>query len=351
MIEEPLIEVPCPVCSSQVFQVIFRAQEVRAHLAYLRRFHRRRLNGDSSAALADRAEFTQDYATDIVACDACGLVLRNPRPPAEAIEAAYIHDCYGSPRLEALFQAQLELYRRKIPHLERWLRPPGSRRTARIRVLEVGSFVGGFLAATREAGWESLGVDPGEEVDAFCRTRGLPVFPGTLASLQPEDLPPGWEPGGVDCVAIWNTFDQLPQPGATLAAARRLLRPGGVLALRVPDGDYFRWTAAGIRRPARPLGGLLRRLLAWNNLLGFPYLHGYSARTLDRLLSPHGMQRLSVRADTLCRLADEQTRLWARWEERGVKLLCRIAAGLLSVPCPGRRPAAPWLDAYYRLPA
>lgn len=337
MIAESWVEVRCAVCGGAEQAVICPAREVRAQLAYLRRFHRRRLRaGVGRAALAERAEFTQEYVTDVVACRRCGLVFRNPRPSAAAIRRAYARDQYGQPRLETLFAAQQGLSRSKARALARWLPP-------RARVVEVGSFVGGFLAAGRERGWEMLGVDPGEEVDAFCTARGLPVFRGALADVPvPED--------SVDCVAIWNTFDQLPDPQPVLAAARRLLRPGGVLALRVPNGACFLWATAAMRRLPHPLAGWLRAAMAWNNLLAFPYLYGYSVPTLDRLLVEHQFSPLSVRADTLARLADGQTKAWAAWEERGLKLLCRVMARVEAHRPGSELGLAPWVDIYAKKP-
>ncbi|HEU4754922.1 MAG TPA: methyltransferase domain-containing protein, partial [Armatimonadota bacterium] len=304
MVAEPLVRVQCAVCAGEERELLCSAAEVCVQLEYLHRFHRRRLRATAAHTLADRADFTQDYATDIVACAACGLVFRSPRPPDDAIARAYAQDQYGRERLDALFEAQVELYRPKARALRRRL-PAGA------RVIEVGSFVGGFLAAGREQGWEMLGVDPGREVDTFCAERGLPVFSGTLPQLGSEQLPVGWQPGSVDCVAVWNAFDQLPHPEPTLRAARRLLRPGGLLALRVPNGECFRLATRRMRQLPKPAAGWLRALLAWNNLLAFPYLYGYSVRTLDWLLSWPGFRRVDRRADTLCRLSDELTRPWA----------------------------------------
>src|SRR5437879_6456496 len=108
MVAEPLVEVTCAVCGSESHQVICAAGEVAAHLEYLRWFHRRRLRAGPGGrpprdALEERAEFTQDYATDVVACDVCGLVFRSPRPTAAAIRRAYQRDHYARERLEALF--------------------------------------------------------------------------------------------------------------------------------------------------------------------------------------------------------------------------------------------------------
>ena len=339
MITEPFVEVRCAVCAGDRYELICSSREIRAHLEYLRRFHLRRLRSGEGVhlhALADRAEFTQDYATDIVACADCGLLFRNPRPPASSVADAYARDEYGEQRLRALFDAQRELFNRKARRLARWF--PIARD---LRVVEVGSFVGGFLAAAGKRGWQAIGVDPGEEVTEFSRRQGLDVFRGTLAGAPIR-------PRSVDCVAVWNTFDQLPNPEPTIAAARRLLRPGGILALRVPNGDCFRLAVGWLKghRLPRLLGGWVRAALAWNNLLAFPYLHGYSVRTLDWLLAWHGLRRIAVHGDTLARLADAKTRPWASWEERMIKMACRAAASLGGVAS-GRAPLAPWIDVYY----
>jgi SAM-dependent methyltransferase len=335
MFAESLVAVRCAVCGSARHEIVCSASEIRAQIGYLRWFHRRRLRGDAPAsALADRAEFTQDYATDLVACTGCELLYRSPRPSDEAIRQAYALDRYGQERLESLFQSQLAFFRPRARALARWL-PPGA------RVVEVGSFVGGFLAAGRERGWAMLGVDPGQEVDEFSRQRGLDVFRGMLS-----EAPLG--PGEVDCVAVWNTFDQLPDPEPTLEAARRLLRPGGLLALRVPNGECYRRSLPWMRRLSSPLAGWLRAALAWNNLLAFPYVNGYTVECLDRLLVRHRLERISVRPDTLPRLSDAQSKRWAVGEEIALKWFGRLVARLDAALPESRLSLAPWFEAYYR---
>src|SRR5438105_770239 len=126
MLSAPLVDARCGVCAAEARAVICSEAEVRSHLEYLQRFHGRRLRsrpgGNPSAeALADRASFTQSYATNIVRCVDCGAIYRHPRPPAEAILRAYAKDRYGRERLEGLFGAQAELYRPKAQRLRKWL--------------------------------------------------------------------------------------------------------------------------------------------------------------------------------------------------------------------------------------
>ena len=333
----PSIITPCVICGGQTFVVICPAKEVAAHLQYLRQFHRRRLRSVSGEVFADRATFTQDYVTDIVTCEYCGLLFRAPRPSTQAITAAYQHDHYGRARLSTLFAAQLRSYRPKARVLRRWLP-----RDRRVRILEIGSFVGGFLAAGQEYGWEMLGIDPGIEVDAFCRERGLSVFSGTLPDLSVT-------PNSADGVAIWNTFDQLPDPVVTIKTVCQLLKPGGLLVIRVPNGECFRWATAQLRSLPRPLTGWLRVILAWNNLLAFPYLYGYSVRTLNRLLSGYGFTPIAAQYDTLMPLADQHTKAWATIEERLLKYLCVLAARIEQLRPANPIRIVPWVDVYYRL--
>lgn len=329
----------CPVCGATARRTVAQADTIDAQLAWLEDFHRRRLKPAArarrEAALEDRASFTQDDPRAVVGCRSCGLVFRHPRRSPGAVEHDYAVDRYGAERLNGLFAAQVRAYDEKLATLAALVR---TRRAP--RVLEVGSFVGGFLHAAGSAGWEILGIDPGEEVVAFCRERGLPVEHGTI-----EDL--AVAPASLDAVAIWNTFDQIAAPGPTLASAARLLRPDGVLAIRVPNGRYFADAMARLALDPEPVRQYRLRVLAWNNLIGFPYLHGYSVATLDRLVARYGFERVLAAPDTLLPLADHDTRWWAVAEERLVKAACRMG-WRRRTPGPARLAAAPWLDVYYR---
>jgi SAM-dependent methyltransferase len=332
-------QVACTVCGSQRFSMLCSAEEIEAHRHYLEWFHGRRLKPTASPrALADRADFTQDYATNIVQCQECGLLMRHPRPSAYQTEQKYAEDTYGAERLQALYDAQVELFRPKARALQSLLRPG-------MRVIEVGCFVGGFLKAGQEQGWEMLGIDPGEEVTAFCQRQHLPVCRGTLEEAR---IPAGT----ADAVTIWNTFDQLPDPKPALIEVQKVLRPGGLLLLRIPNGACFARCMAWERRLQhrlwRRVRGWLHCALAWNNLLAFPYLYGYSLSNLDRLLAKYGLHRLRAEPDVLVRLSDENTRAWAVREERMVKAMLRAASRFPFCRQDSSFLLAPWLDVLYR---
>jgi SAM-dependent methyltransferase len=206
--------------------------------------------------------------------------------------------------------------------------------------LEVGSFVGGFLLEGQTQGWDMIGVDPGHDVAAFCRERGLPIFEGTLEEAR-------FTPASFDAVVVWNTFDQLPDPRPLLEEAVVLLRNGGVLVLRVPNGACFAWMLR--MRSLLPLK--LRRpfdvAMACNNLLTFPYLYGYSALQLERLTESYGFQLATCVPDQVVSTPPGHLAWWAVAEERSVKALFRVIAALWPDDRSGRYRSAPWLDCVF----
>jgi SAM-dependent methyltransferase len=315
---------PCPVCGSPRSDTIADSDAVRAEVEALWEFHGERLRpGTPPERLIDRVAFSQHPALQVVRCSECGLVYRNPRERAFVLAEVYGQDAPPAATLEALYATQFGAYREQAERLTSVAGRPG-------RVLEVGSYVGGFLAAAAGYGWNAEGIDVNAAVNEFARSKGLRVTDGDLSS---------WEgAGGFDAVAIWNVFDQLADPRAAAHRARELVSERGLLVVRVPNGAFY-------ARVRTRLGGRddasARALLAHNNLLAFPYRHGFTLPSLSRLLTSVGFAVERVFGDTLVPIADEWTRDWAAEEERAVKrALCEIAAADAD--------RAPWLEVYAR---
>ena len=316
--------VDCPACGAREDEEVVSRADLVAEVEELWEFHLRRLRpGTPRRFLADRVVFSQDPPLRIGRCLACSTLFRNPVEEGEELVELYAAEEVDEAVLQGLFEAQRTTFRAQA---ERLTRIAGSRGTA----LEIGSHVGGFQAAGTESGWVVEGVDPNAGAVAFARRAGHRVHHGVIADV--EEIP------RYDAVVIWNCFDQLPDPRPTLARARDRLRRGGIIAIRVPSGEFY---ARHRPRLESPGGQLIRAALAMNNLLGFPYRNGFTASSLTRLLRAEGMEPIAVIGDTLPPLADRWTRAWARREERVAKLAMR---SLL------RGPRAPWLEVYARKP-
>jgi SAM-dependent methyltransferase len=313
----------CVVCDGAETDVVAEAHDIRVESELLWEFHMRRLSPRiPPERLVDRVAFSQDPPWRVVRCRTCGLVYRNPVEKRQVLRETYADTAPPTDTLAALHDAQRPSYRAQAKRLKRFLERRGTG-------LEVGSYVGAFLAAARESRWQFEGLDVNTRVNTFTRSLGFVVHDGDLENFRPDRM--------FDAVAIWNTFDQLPDPSAALRASHRLLRTGGVFAVRVPNGAcYAAWRRRMLRggRGAQAFGVAL---LAYNNLLTFPYRFGFSPESLARLLRQTGFEVERVVGDVLVPTADEWTRRWAVLEERAIK--------------PMTRPWKPWFEVYARAAA
>jgi SAM-dependent methyltransferase len=314
----------CPVCDGAETNEIASPDDVTREVEQLWEFHTRRLRGGTPPEhLTDRAAFSQRPPLRVVQCTMCGLVYRNPRERAFELADAYSGEAPAPNVLRALHDTQREAYEGPASRLERALGRTGNG-------IELASYVGAFLAVARDRGWQFEGLDINEDVNGFTRTLGFRVTTGAIDSTDIDRT--------FDAVAIWNVFDQLPDPRIAARKAYGLLAPGGVVAIRVPNGEVYARLRAMLDGPfAAPA----RAMLAHNNLLSFPYRHGFTVSSLSRLLTDVGFEIVDVHGDALVPLADRWTRRWAAVEERTVKAVLRLVGA-------SKPEMAPWFEIYAR---
>lgn len=128
--------------------------------------------------------------------------------------------------------------RRRFPivteWLQRWLYGRRARWVTRVagragRVLDVGCGPGHLLAQFRALGWQAVGTEMSAEAAAIPRGRhGLDVRAGELRSLA---LPAA----SFDAVVSWHTLEHMRDPLGVLDEIVRVLKPGGLLFVSVPD--------------------------------------------------------------------------------------------------------------------
>lgn len=108
-----------------------------------------------------------------------------------------------------------------------------------------------------------------------------------------------------------------------LEESRRILRDGGLLAIRTPNALFY-----ATEHDAETL--------AWSNLLGFPHRFGFTAPALTRLANECGFELIECRGDTYMPTMRERFTSIARMEEDDVTRALRES---------GR---APWIECLYR---
>jgi MPBQ/MSBQ methyltransferase len=118
-----------------------------------------------------------------------------------------------------------------------------SRRPDVRRILDVGSGYGSFVLAARCAGLEAFGVEPAEFELEWSRRRLGDIRPAAdpaAVYLRADAAAVPFEAESFDVVCFWNVIEHLPNAGAALAEAARVLRPGGSLFVIAPNYAAFR---------------------------------------------------------------------------------------------------------------
>jgi SAM-dependent methyltransferase len=178
-------------------------------------------------------------------------------PPGEGGVCGYRDYLADRDGIEAKFD-------RILARLERHVEPG--------ELLDVGAGPGLMVAAAERRGWRASGVDLNPWAARYAGERiGVEVRPGTLAAA-------GLERGRFHAVTMLDLLEHEHDPGATLAEAARVTRPGGLLAVLTPDAGA-------------PLSRLLGR--RWPEVMRAPgHLVLFSVSGLSRLIERHGYEVL-----------------------------------------------------------
>ena len=245
------------------------------------RFFRSRLRGRiARGALRDVTDVFLGEPADILRCDLCGVLIRAEAPGDDSFR----EDRYSAEVLQSLHEAHAVAFLEKSRDY-RSLLPRGA------RVVEIGSYAGGFLRAASEWGWRATGVDIGHDTARFTNALGFETHRALDFGSR-----------SLEALFIWNCFEQLAAPRDMLADAFRVLRDGGLLVIRVPD--------AGTYLERRDLC-----ILGYNGLLGWPHRFGFDATSLRRLAREHGFALQSVIRRPPFRPLREAMASWAQAEE------------------------------------
>jgi SAM-dependent methyltransferase len=166
---------------------------------------------------------------DIIACVACGFSHAVPLPDEAALAAEYGESYYNDAKPTYLADARADQdWAQLVQHdrLDAIARALGQKPGV---LVEIGSGPGFFLEAAAAKGWNAIGVEPSRRAAAFAQARGLTVHNRTMADAVAHGLPKA------NAIAATNVLEHLADPIGTLALARDLLLPGGVVCLTVPN--------------------------------------------------------------------------------------------------------------------
>jgi SAM-dependent methyltransferase len=173
------------------------------------------------------------------------------------------------------------------------------------RLLDMGCGCGLLLREARARGWIVTGLDPSREsIDHLNAMLGPVGVVGTLEDFHPVER--------YDVITMINVLDHLIDPWEDVKRAAALLRPGGLLYLRLPNGRFH--------------GAVLRFLRFWGFSAKARHVvvfHNYSMAPswLGRMLADQGLTGIAIGNAGLSGLNGH------RPKEDGTRLIPLLAKG------------------------
>jgi SAM-dependent methyltransferase len=174
---------------------------------------------------------TEHGALGIRRCDGCSLLYTSPR--VREPERVYWGD-HESYLAEARLIFSGERPHHRDPNYLEELGLIERHRPQRGRLLDVGCNMGMLLRLARERGWEAIGVEPSPALHRIATEQfALEVHNCFLA-----DMPTATH-DTFDVVALSDVFEHVTEPRALLRDASRLLKPDGLLYVKVPNVVHY----------------------------------------------------------------------------------------------------------------
>lgn len=188
---------------------------------------------------------------DLVRCKRCGLVYLNPRPDATELERHYPSFTFVRPPLDS-------------PSAFSWRLQQIEKYQKRGKILDVGCGNGGFLAFIQQKGWNVYGLDNAPAgVSIAKELLGDRVL---LTTIDEASYPSNH----FDVVCLFEVLEHLPDPLSDLREINRILRPGGLVCISVPN--FASWE--------RVLFGKW-----WNGLDAPRHLYQFTPCTLQQVMT------------------------------------------------------------------
>ena len=242
--ESEVVKVLCPLCSNDEYKEIYKERGVLG----------------------------------VVQCVDCNLIYVNPRlkNPEEVYwgdadkyfkEARLIFDGKAAHHRDQNYLEDLGLIHR--------YKPAGN-------FLDVGTNMGFFLRnAKRWKKWNLYGVEPSPSLSELARRYfGLNVKTAFLEEAN-------FENDFFDVVTLTDVFEHIANPQEMLKEIHRILKPEGVLFIKVPNGSFnlFKFRMAKF----------MRRLKNYDIFDSYEHVIHYSDKTLKKMLKKYGFRVVKVK--------------------------------------------------------
>jgi glycosyltransferase involved in cell wall biosynthesis len=223
--------------------------------------------------------------SNLVKCKQCGLVYFNPRRSLQEELEFYrskYHETYGK---AFWYESRINLFRRALDKIEALCPGKG-------RLLDVGCGAGFFLKEAEDRGWkQTLGTEISHPALGYARKLGLEVLEGDLRELASSQANVDLSEDHFDVATAWNVIDQLQDPVGTLREMYRVLKKGGLIALRVSNLCFHLPLYRVIGAPALRLSSFLPHICF--------HIYAFSPSSIRLILQRIGYANVKVHNSTI----------------------------------------------------
>lgn len=211
---------------------------------------------------AEHDRLTVQSGYNIVKCRECGFVYVNPRPDADTLKSLYSD--YLSNKME-----DVDAWRGYMDEVFDWtVGTLNQRIPEKGSLVDIGCGYGYFVEKALKNGWKASGIDISEKAVKEATARNLDARVMTI-----EELAEAGE--RFEVVTMFYVLEHLIDPLGTLSLLKNIIRPGGLLVLRLPH--------------TTPIVKFLSSLGIENNLYDPPFhLSDFSPGTIKAMLVKAG---------------------------------------------------------------
>lgn len=250
------------------------------------------LCGGTSASVIERCG---EVRTEL--CARCDVAYLTPVPSLPELGAHYDEGYYAD-WITSQQRARRRLWRQRLA-LVRARRLGGD-------LLDIGCGDGSFVEAAQSNGFLCAGTELSDYAAERVRRRlRIPVMTGPVRSIE-------WPAASFDVVTMWHVLEHLTDPRGDLAIVQRLLRPGGLLFVAVPNrlSTLFNGVYRMFKGGPPPFYTPDEREL---------HLFHFTPESLRRLLESRGFRLLSIGMDV------EDADWRKRWVDRAARWWCHLS--------------------------
>ncbi|MBW2594463.1 MAG: class I SAM-dependent methyltransferase [Deltaproteobacteria bacterium] len=156
-------------------------------------------------------------------CTGCDLIYKEDQDSYDNVLAHYRDDYFGWYSADQMNGNRDRLFGRILDLIEK--------KGGTGRLLDIGAGCGRFLTAAQKRGWTVKGIEPSiQSVEVARGQYGLDIYNGAFQEYD--------EDGKFDVITLINVLDHSVGPWEEIGKVYSLLKPGGIIYLRFPNGLF-----------------------------------------------------------------------------------------------------------------